>query len=70
MRKIILYMFMTLDGFVAGPNDEFDEFEPSQEEHRFANELFGAMDGVIFGRRTYEGFVEYSDSLDLDFVHR
>ena len=58
-------MFTTLDGFVAGPNGEFDDYEPSREEHEFANSLFGAADGVMFGRRTYEGFVEYWDALDL-----
>ena len=29
MRKIVLYMFTTLDGFTAGPNGEFDDYEPS-----------------------------------------
>ncbi len=65
MRKIILYMFTTLDGFVAGPNGEFDDYEPSREEHEFANSLFAATDGVVFGRKTYEGFVEYWDALNL-----
>lgn len=64
MRKIVLYMFVTLDGFVAGPNGEFDDFEPSLEEHEFANELFRAASGVLFGRITYHGFVEYWDALD------
>lgn len=58
-------MFMTLDGHVAGPNDEFDDFEPSNEEHWFANDLFDSMDGVIFGRITYQGFSDYWDKLDL-----
>jgi len=57
---------MTLDGFVAGPNDEFDDFEPSIEEHVFANQLFGSMDSVMFGRTTYEGFVGYWDAINLN----
>lgn len=65
MRKVVLYMFTTLDGFIAGPNGEFDEYEPSAEEHQFANELFGAADGILFGRVTYAGFVDYWDALDL-----
>jgi len=65
MRKIVLYMFTTLDGFIASPNGEFDEYEPSLEEHQFANELFAVADGILFGRKTYEGFVDYWDTLDL-----
>jgi dihydrofolate reductase len=65
MRKIVLYMFTTLDGFIAGPNGEFDDYEPSVEEARFANAFFSSADGILFGRITYEGFVSYWDSLDL-----
>lgn len=65
MRKIILFMYITLDGFVSGPNGEFDDFEPSIEEHQYSNQLFRSSSGVLFGRITYQGFVEYWDSLDL-----
>lgn len=57
---------MTLDGFVAGPNDEFDDFEPSIEEHVFANQLFDLMDSIMFGRTTYEGFVSYWDAINVN----
>ena len=26
MAKLILYMFTTVDGFIAGPNGEFDDY--------------------------------------------
>jgi dihydrofolate reductase len=58
-------MFASLDGFIAGPNGEFDDYEPSNEEMVFANEVFGAAEGILFGRVCYEGFVDYWDSLDL-----
>jgi dihydrofolate reductase len=64
MAKLIVYMFTSADGFIAGPNGEFDPYEPSAEEMDFANEFFGAMSGVAFGRKTYEGFHEYWDGLD------
>jgi dihydrofolate reductase len=64
MRKLILYMYTTLDGFIAGPNGEFDDYEPSDEEMAFANEYFASFDGILFGRVIYEGFVEYWDTLD------
>ena len=40
-------------------------FEPSIKEHQFANELFGSVDGVIFGRKTYKGFTSFWDTLDV-----
>jgi dihydrofolate reductase len=64
MRNVVLYMFTTLDGFIAGPNGEFLDYDPSDEEMAFANELFGSAEGILFGRKTYEGFVSYWDALD------
>jgi dihydrofolate reductase len=64
MRNVVLYMFTTLDGFIAGPNGEVLDYDPSDEEMAFANELFGSADGILFGGKTYEGFVSYWDALD------
>jgi dihydrofolate reductase len=58
-------MFTTLDGFIAGPNGEFDAFDPSEEELAVGNEFFRSVDGFLFGRVIYEGFVSYWDALDL-----
>jgi dihydrofolate reductase len=65
MRKVILYMITTLDGLIAGPDDALAHYEPSDEEHRFANDLFDRAGAVLFGRVAYEGFVSYWDTLDL-----
>jgi dihydrofolate reductase len=64
MRNVVLSMFITLDGFIAGPNGEFDAFDPSEEELAFGNEFFQTVDGFLFGRVIYEGFVSYWDALD------
>jgi hypothetical protein len=56
MRKVILYMITTLDGLIAGPDDALAHYEPSDEEHRFANDLFGRAGAILFGRVAYEGF--------------
>ncbi|MEQ1761137.1 MAG: dihydrofolate reductase family protein [Vicinamibacterales bacterium] len=58
-------MFMTADGFIAGPNGEFDTYEPSTEEHEMANAFFRGADAIVFGRVCYQGFVEYWDALDV-----
>jgi len=59
-------MITTFDGFIAGPNGEFTDYEPSAEEMAFANELFGNADALLFGRVIYEGFVGYWDVLDVN----
>lgn len=64
MRKVVLYMFTTLDGFIAGPNGEFEDHAPSDDEMEFAIEFFGSVDGILFGRVIYELFVSYWDALD------
>lgn len=65
MRKLILFMSMSLDGFIGGPDEADNTADDSPDDHRFANELFAATDMVLFGRVTYEGFIGYWDTLDL-----
>ena len=65
MRKIVLYMMITIDGFISGPDEGVEYFEPTVEEHLFANKAFASVDGVVFGRTIYQGFISYWDTLDL-----
>jgi len=65
MRNVALSIFTSLDGYIAGPNGEFDAFDPSEEELMFGNEFFRSVDGFLFGRVSYEGFVSYWGTLDL-----
>lgn len=56
MRDLILSMFVTLDGFAAGPAGELEWFtEVADEEldHRMAD-LLRNVDGVLLGRATYD----------------
>ncbi|MEP6595843.1 MAG: hypothetical protein ABJA71_07840 [Ginsengibacter sp.] len=52
MRKIVASFAISLDGFIAGPNDEFDwiiidkEIDFAQQMKRF--------DTYFLGRKTYE----------------
>ncbi len=68
MRNVVLYMITSLDGFIATADgvSEIYDYEPTAEEHQFANEFFGSLDGIVFGRVIYELFVSYWDALDLD----
>lgn len=64
MRELTSYVFTSLDGFIADPNGGLDWVPIDDELMRFANRYFEAADGIVFGRRVYQGFVEYWDRLD------
>lgn len=58
MRKIITTTWITLDGFIAGPNNEMDfvgeAFDEAMGKYEF--DLVSAADTLILGRVTYESF--------------
>ena len=54
MRKIILMVHTSLDGFVAGINSELDGFEASDENLGFVYELTANADAALFGRVSYQ----------------
>lgn len=58
MRKIIVTMWMTLDGFIAGPNEEMDWIGEIYDEAmgNYEFDLVNAADTLILGRKTYESF--------------
>jgi dihydrofolate reductase len=52
MRRIRYQVACSLDGYIAGPNDEFDWIIP---EHSFDFEaLYAEFDTLLMGRRTFE----------------
>ena len=59
MRKIIVSNYVTLDGFFAGPNGEFDWFVWDDETAQYSKELLTSMDTILFGRVTYELMAGY-----------
>ncbi|GHO89209.1 dihydrofolate reductase family protein [Dictyobacter formicarum] len=61
MRKIIVSMRITLDGFVTGPNGEMDWMEEFMDDAlgTYETELQKSVDTSLFGRETYQGFASY-----------
>ncbi len=59
MKKVILFMMVSLDGFFAGPNGELDWHNVDDEFNEFAIEQINTVDTLIFGRVTYEGMASY-----------
>lgn len=54
MRKIILMMQVSLDGFFEGPHREIDWHMIDDELHRHFNEQLRTMGAFLHGRVTYE----------------
>jgi dihydrofolate reductase len=61
MRRLLLYMTQTLDGFLAGCNDELNwmTFPPADEQTRDVVELFKSADARVMGYPTAPGMVAY-----------
>ena len=62
MRKISVFIHVSLDGFFAGPNDEIDWFkiikkDPEWEKHTYRESHSGST--LLFGRRTYKMMKSY-----------
>lgn len=58
MRKIIVTMWVTLDGFIAGPNNAMDFIGEIYDEAmgKYEYDLVSAADTLLLGRVTYESF--------------
>ena len=59
MKKIIAFEWLSLDGFIGGPNGETDWFVWDQEIEKFAKEYQSKIDTMLFGRITYEVMASY-----------
>jgi dihydrofolate reductase len=52
MRKIILGVAVTLDGFIEGPNGEYDWCFTDQDYGM--SDFIKRIDAILFGRKSYE----------------
>jgi dihydrofolate reductase len=66
MRKIILMMSVSLDGFIEGPDRELDWPLVDDELHTHFNEELSPMGGFLHGRVTYELMAGFWPTADQD----
>jgi dihydrofolate reductase len=72
MRKIILNLAVSLDGFIEGPNGEFDWCMTDQDYGM--TEFMNRVDTILFGRKSYELLIKmdptaYPDKAKYVFSH-
>ncbi|MBE9602361.1 dihydrofolate reductase family protein [Pedobacter sp. MC2016-24] len=59
MRKIISFMHISLDGFVAGPNGEMNWIKVDEEIFEHVGKRIAESDTALYGRVTYEMMENY-----------
>jgi dihydrofolate reductase len=65
MRRVIYYITLTADGMYADQDGGLAGFDPSEDEHRYANRLMDSAGDVVMGRVMYD-LMEYWDDVDVD----
>lgn len=59
MRKLILSMMVSLDGFIEGPKKELDWHVWDKEMDKYMINFFDTIDTLLFGRITYQLMESY-----------
>jgi dihydrofolate reductase len=59
MRKLVLFMHISLDGYAAGPKGEMEWIRISEEMFELAGRQTKAADLALYGRGTYELMQKY-----------
>lgn len=66
MRKLILGLAITLDGYIEGPNGEYDWCFTDQDYG--LNEFFTRVDAIFIGRKSYEMAQQYANSNNGEII--
>ncbi len=59
MRKIFLFMMVSVDGYFEGPDHDITWHNVDAEFNKYAIEQTSSTDLLLFGRRTYQLMEEY-----------
>ncbi|WP_338778342.1 dihydrofolate reductase family protein [Metabacillus sp. FJAT-52054] len=67
MRKTVLYIAMSLDGYIARENGDIDWLEEAERQgDNGYSELIENIDTVVMGRKTYEQVLGF----DMEFPYK
>ena len=66
MRKLILGLAITLDGYIEGPNGEYDWCFTDQDYG--LNEFYDRIDSMFIGRKSYEVLLQHLENSSDDAI--
>ena len=68
MRKLIVFLHSTLDGFVEGPKGAMDIgwVAYNEELEKFADDVLSNTDTIVWGRKTCEMMYDYWPTVPSD----
>lgn len=64
MRKVIVSIFVSLDGYIADDNGELNWTKHDAEMEQYSLNILRATGTMLLGRKTYELFVSYWPTAD------
>lgn len=68
MRKVILSMMVSVDGYVEGKDQEYNWHTWDNEMAAYMMDFFTTVDTFIYGRKSYESMIAYWPDLTDEFA--
>lgn len=66
MRKVVLFMGVSLDGYIEAPGRRIDWHRVDEELHQHMNEELAQMGAFLHGRTMYELMADFWPTADAD----
>ena len=70
MRRLFAHVFVSLDGFIEGPDPELNWFVTDEEVEEHIENVLDSIDAMIYGRAAYLSMVTYWPSATGRFAHK
>jgi dihydrofolate reductase len=69
MRKVILSMMVSVDGYIEGQDPEYNWHNWDSEMAAYMMEFFKTVDTFIYGRKSYEAMIAYWPERNDEFAN-
>ena len=70
MRRLFAHVFVSLDGFIEGPDPELNWFVTDGDVEQHIDDVLDSIDAMIYGRAAYLSMVAYWPSATGRFARK